>query len=93
MCCLPQDSLLAQLSEPLLTAAEAHNQLQVERLLRLCRQGAAMQQQAEQVAAQLKDTYYELTAQLRDIQAQEVGEGHGRCWQQHSGVTGSHKLH
>lgn len=71
---LLQDSaLLVQLSEPLLTAAEAHNQLQVERLLRLCQEGAAMQQQAEQVAAQLKDTYYELSAQLRDMQAHEVG--------------------
>lgn len=61
-----------QLAEPLVTAAEAQNQLQVERLLRLCQEGAQMQQQAEQAASQLKDTYYELSAQLRDAQPQEV---------------------
>lgn len=76
---LPQDAaLLVQLAEPLVTAAEAQNQLQVERLLRLCQEGAQMQQQAEQAASQLKDTYYELSAQLRDAQPQEVsGQGVG----------------
>jgi hypothetical protein len=64
---LLQDSaLLVSLAEPLVTAAEAHNQLQVERLLRLCQEGAALQEEAERTAEQLKEMYYELTAQLRE---------------------------
>jgi hypothetical protein len=70
--CVQDPVLLQTLAEPLTAAAEAHNQLQVERLLQLCQEGAQMQQQAEQTASQLKDLYYELTAQLREVHTQEV---------------------
>lgn len=64
---LLQDSvLLVSLAEPLLTAAKAHNQQQVEQLLRLCQEGAQLQEEAERTAEHLKDMYYELTAQLRE---------------------------
>lgn len=81
--CLPQDSaLLVSLAEPLVTAAEANNQLQVERMLELCQEGAQMQQQAEETATKLKDMYYELTAQLRETNTQEVSRAAPTvaCW-------------
>lgn len=62
------------LAEPLLTAAEAHNQQQVEQLLRLCQEGAQLQEEAERTAEHLKEMYYELTAQLCEAAtAGEVG--------------------
>ncbi|WIA28965.1 hypothetical protein OEZ86_011500 [Tetradesmus obliquus] len=63
------DSLLLALAEPLLTAARAENQLQVERMLRLCQEGAALQQQAEEKAGRLRDLFYSLTAQLKEARA------------------------
>lgn len=68
-CTTQDDSLLLALAEPLLTAARAENQLQVERMLRLCQEGAALQQQAEEEAGRLRDLFYSLTAQLKEARA------------------------
>lgn len=70
--CHQDAALLAQLAEPLVTAAEAHTHLEVDKLLRLARTGSELQQHAESTAAQLKDMYYELTAQLRELQTDMV---------------------
>ena len=68
--------MLIQLAEPLLAAAEAHNQLGVQQLLQLCRQGAEVEQQAQHLAAALKESYYDMTAELRELQEATV------CWGQ-----------
>jgi hypothetical protein len=83
---LQDSALLVSLAEPLVTAAEANNQVQVERMLGLCQQEAQMQQQAEETATKLKDMYYELTAQLRETNTQEVGRAAttAACWWRHS---------
>lgn len=81
MCLLltSQDTaLLVGLSEPLLRAAAAHNQLQVERLVGLCRDGTQVQQQAEDQAGYLKETFYELTAQIREQRDQQVSRKEDR---------------
>jgi hypothetical protein len=65
-----QDSqLLLALGEPLITAAKAQNQLQVDRMLSICQQGAALQQQADEKAGQLRDLFYSLMAQLKEARA------------------------
>ncbi|KAF8072833.1 zinc transporter [Scenedesmus sp. PABB004] len=66
-------ALLAALAEPLVTAARAQNQRQVQRLLAACQAGAQVQAQAEAAAAQLRDMYYALTAQLKDARASADG--------------------
>jgi hypothetical protein len=83
---LQDSALLVSLAEPLVTAAEANNQLQVERMLGLCQQEAQMQQQAEETATKLKDMYYELTAQLREANTKEVSTADttAACWCQRS---------
>jgi hypothetical protein len=81
-CTLHQDpQLVARLCAPLLAAAEAHNQLQAERLTRLCQEGSQLQAQAEAAADQLKELFYSLTAQLREAQAQaEAAVSRGGWW-------------
>lgn len=71
MCVTPQDTqLLLLLSEPLLTAIKAQNQLQLERVLKALKDGSGLQQQSEQIAGRLSDLYYSLKAQLAQAQAQ-----------------------
>jgi hypothetical protein len=77
-----QDVQLRPLLEPLLVAARAQNQLQAQRLLTTCREGAQVQQQAEAAAARLSDMYYELAAELAEAKDQ-VCSGHARTWVTH----------
>lgn len=79
---LQDSALLVSLAEPLVAAAEANNQLQAERLLQLCSDMQEYHQRAEETAAQLKERYYELTAQLREAHTQEVSSLHNSVmWQ------------
>jgi len=77
-----QDVQLRPLLEPLLVAARAQNQLQAQRLLTTCREGAQVQQQAEAAAARLSDMYYELAAELAEAK-EKVCSGHARNWVTH----------
>lgn len=73
--------LLLAIAEPLITTARAQNQLQAEQLISACHQGAQVQQQAEQIAAELRDKYYSLTAQLKEARAACVSTSAARCIQ------------
>lgn len=75
MCCreISQDKpLLLALAEPLITAAKAQNQLEVERMLSMCHAGAQLQQRADEKAQRLRDMFYSLTAQLKEARTECV---------------------
>jgi hypothetical protein len=69
LCIVQDNALLLALAEPLVTAARAQNQLQVDRMLSICHAGAQLQQQADEKAQRLRDLFYSLTAQLKEARA------------------------
>jgi hypothetical protein len=66
---MQDNQLLLALAEPLVTAAKAQNELEVQRMLKNCQEGAALQQQAEEKAGRLRDLFYSLMAQLKEARA------------------------